>query len=78
MGSQTVVQVSNFVGGRYFSDEFWSDYSSVPDSILAGTPDQLIDTARQFFASNTWALAAVTSEEKELLTKLYDKLDKLF
>ncbi len=54
------------------------DYAAVPDSILAVTPDQLIETARQFFASNTWTLAAVTSEEKELLTKLYDKLDKLF
>ena len=78
MGAQTVGQVSNFYIGRYFADDFVRDYAAVPDSILAVTPDQLIETARQFFASNTWTLAAVTSEEKELLTKLYDKLDKLF
>lgn len=78
MGAQTVGQVSNFYVGRYFADDFVRDYAAVPDSILAVTPDQLIETARQFFASNTWTLAAVTSEEKELLTKLYDKLDKLF
>ena len=78
MGAQTVGQVSNFYIGRYFADDFVRDYAAVPDSILAVTPDQLIETARQFFASNTWTLATVTSEEKELLTKLYDKLDKLF
>ena len=78
MGAQTVGQVSNFYVGRYFADDFVRDYAAVPDSILAVTPDQLIETARQFFASNTWTLAAVTSEEKDLLTKLYDKLDKLF
>ena len=78
MGAQTVGQVSNFYVGRYFADDFVRDYAAVPDSILAVTPDQLIETARQFFASNMWTLAAVTSEEKELLTKLYDKLDKLF
>ena len=78
MGAQTVGQVSNFYVGRYFADDFVRDYAAVPDSILAVTPDQLIETSRQFFASNTWTLAAVTSEEKELLTKLYDKLDKLF
>lgn len=78
MGAQTVGQVSNFYVGRYFADDFVRDYAAVPDSILAVTPDQLIETARHFFASNTWTLAAVTSEEKELLTKLYDKLDKLF
>lgn len=78
MGAQTVGQVSNFYVGRYFADDFVRDYAAVPDSILAVTPDQLIETARQFFVSNTWTLAAVTSEEKELLTKLYDKLDKLF
>ena len=78
MGAQTVGQISNFYVGRYFADDFVRDYDGVPASILAVTSEQMIETARQFFASNTWTLAAVSSEEKELLTKLHDKLSKLF
>ena len=78
MGAQTVGQISNFYVGRYFADDFVRDYDGVPASILAVTSEQMIETARQLFASNTWTLAAVSSEEKELLTKLHDKLSKLF
>lgn len=78
MGAQTVGQISNFYVGRYFADDFVRDYDGVPASILAVTSEQMIETARQFFAANTWTLAAVSSEEKELLTKLHDKLSKLF
>ena len=78
MGAQTVGQISNFYVGRYFADDFVRDYDGVPASILAVTSEQMIETARQFFTSNTWTLAAVSSEEKELLTKLHNKLSKLF
>jgi len=78
MGAQTVGQISNFYVGRYFADDFVRDYDGVPASILAVTSEQMIETARQFFAANTWTLAAVSSEEKELLIKLHDKLSKLF
>lgn len=78
MGAQTVGQVSNFYTNRYFSDDFVKDYDGVPASILAVTPEQMVETARQFFAANAWTLAAVSSEDKELLLKLYDKLNKLF
>ena len=78
MGAQTVGQISNFYVGRYFADDFVRDYDGVPASILAVTSEQMIETARQFFSSNTWTLAAVSSEEKELLMKLHDKLSKLF
>lgn len=78
MGAQTVGQISNFYTNRYFSDDFVKDYNGVPAAILAVTPEQMIETARQFFAANTWTLAAVSSDDKELLLKLYDKLSKLF
>jgi processing peptidase beta subunit, putative len=78
MGAQTVGQISNFYTNRYFSDDFVKDYNGVPAAILAVTPEQTIETARQFFAANTWTLAAVSSDDKELLLKLYDKLSKLF
>jgi len=78
MGAQTVGQISNFYTNRYFSDDFVKDYDGVPAAILAVTPEQMIETARQFFVADAWTLAAVSSDDKALLLKLSDKLSKLF
>lgn len=78
MGAQTVAQISNFYTSRYFADGVVKDYEKVPESIRKTNRDQMIDTAREFIASDTWVLAGVSSGEKEEIVALSDKLTRLF
>lgn len=78
MGAQTVSQISNFYTNRYFADGVVKDYEKVPDSINAITRELMVSTAESFIAHNTWVLAGVSSEEKELIVSLADKFDALF
>ena len=78
MGAQTVSQISNFYTNRYFADGVVKDYEKVPESINAITRELMMSTAESFIAHNTWVLAGVSSEEKELIVSLADKFDTLF
>jgi predicted Zn-dependent peptidase len=78
MGAQTVAQISNFYTSRYFADGVVKDYEKVPESIRKTSRNQMIDTAREFIASDTWVLAGVSSGEKEEIVALSDKLTRLF
>jgi len=78
MGAQTVAQISNFYTGRYFADGVVKDYEQVPESIRKTTRECMIETTREFMASDTWVLAGVSSGEKSELVELNDKLARLF
>lgn len=78
MGAQTVAQISNFYTGRYFADDIVKEYDKIPAAILGVTAEQIVETAREFFAANRWVLAGVSSGDKELLLKLQAKLEGLF
>jgi predicted Zn-dependent peptidase len=78
MGAQTVSQISNFYTNRYFADGVVKDYEKVPESINAITRELMVSMAESFIAHNTWVLAGVSSEEKELIVSLADKFDALF
>lgn len=78
MGAQTVSQISGFYTNRYFADGVVKDYEKAPDAIRAVTCKQMVDTAKLFLEANTWVLAAVTSEEKDEIVDLNDRLTKLF
>lgn len=78
MGAQTVSQISNFYIGRYFSDEFVRDYSSVPTQIAKVKVDDLISVARRFFAEDIWVLAGVSSGDKQEVVELSELLKPLF
>jgi predicted Zn-dependent peptidase len=78
MGAQTVAQISNFYTGRYFADGIVKDYDKVPESIRKTTLECMVNTARDFIASNTWVLAGVSSGEKAEIVALDDKLVTLF
>ncbi|HJP81411.1 MAG TPA: pitrilysin family protein [Candidatus Saccharimonadales bacterium] len=78
MGAQTVSQISNFYTNRYFADDVVKDYNKVPDSIRKTTLTSMVDTAREFIASDAWVLAGVSSGEKEDIVALNDKLARLF
>lgn len=78
MGAQTVSQISGFYTNRYFADGFVKDYERAPEAIRAVTCDQMVSTAKSFLDANKWALAAVSSEEKEEIVNLSGRLEKLF
>ncbi|NCU29844.1 insulinase family protein [Candidatus Saccharibacteria bacterium] len=78
MGAQTVAQISGFYTNRYFGDDVVKDYDKVPADILAVNKDQIVKTACEFFKADTWVLAGVTRNDKELLMKLQEKLEALF
>ena len=78
MGAQTVSQISGFYTNRYFADGVVKDYEKSPEAIKAVTCKQMIDTAKLFLDANTWVLAAVTSEDKEQVVDLSNRLAKLF
>ncbi len=78
MGAQTVAQISNFYTGRYFLDGTVKDYNKVPDAIRKTSRECIIDTAKEFIASDAWVLAGVSSGEREDLIELHDKLAILF
>lgn len=78
MGAQTVSQISNFYTNRYFADGVVKDYNKVPESIRKTTRSLMINTAREFIASDAWVLAGVSSGEKEDIVELNDKLATLF
>jgi len=54
------------------------DYDKVPDAIRRITRDRMLATAREFIAHNTWALAGVSSGEKNEIVALNDKLESIF
>lgn len=78
MGAQTVAQISSFYTSRYFADGVVKDYNKVPQSIMRTTRERMIDTAREFIASDAWVLAGVSSGEKSDIVALNDKLATLF
>lgn len=78
MGAQTVGQISNFYTSRYFADGVVKDYNKVPDSIRKVSRKLMVQTARNFIASNIWVLAGVSSGDKDELVALNDKLVTLF
>lgn len=78
MGAQTAAQISGFYTSRYFADDVVKDYEKVPAEILAVSQEQIVETVREFFAANTWVLAGVSRDDKELLLKLQGKLEVLF
>ncbi len=78
MGAQTVSQISNFYSGRYFSDDAVREYDRAPEEIRGISLERMIATAREFIAHNAWALAGVSSGEKDELLLLHNKLETLF
>ena len=78
MGAQTVSQISNFYTHRYFSDDTIKDYDKIPDMLRKVTAEKIRMVACEFLRANTWALAAVSSGDREELIRLSEKLTPLF
>lgn len=78
MGAQTPGQISGFYAGRYFSDGHIKDYDRVPEFINNISTDRIQKIACEFIRANTWVFGGVTSEEREHIESLHEKLSSLF
>ena len=78
MGAQTVAQISSFYTGRYFADGFIKNYEKVPEMIKNVTVERMIETARNFIDENIWVLAAVSSDGRQEIIDLANKVATLF
>lgn len=78
MGAQTVGQINRWYADRYFFDGHIEDYEHRPAALNAVTKRRMIETAREFIASNCWLLGGVGSGDKALMDRLQAKLNTLF
>ncbi len=78
MGAQTVSQISSFYTNRYFADDHIKDYAKVPDMIRKVTREKIMNVAQEFIDANIWVFAAVTSRDKEEISALNDRIEKIF
>lgn len=78
MGAQTVTQISGFYAYRYFMTGHIKSYDEVPDRIRRVTRKRMVDIAREFIDTDTWAFAAVSSGDKAELADCSDVLKELF
>ncbi len=78
MGAQTAGQINRWYADRYFFDGRINDYDSRPGEIEAVTRDRIVETAREFIASDCWILGGIGNIDKAFVDRLYSKLTPLF
>ena len=78
MGCQTVNQINNWYGSRYFFDERVDDFAMRPAAIKAINKERMVEIAREFIKHKTYVLGAVGSTKIDLVRSLNDKLAALF
>jgi len=78
MGAQTVGQINNWYANRYFFDGQIQDFEGEPSRINRVNREEIVETAREFFSTNTWTLGGYGSTEIALVRELSEKLEKLF
>lgn len=78
MGAQTVGRINNWYAGRYFFDGKIDDFSAQPAEINAITREQMVETARQFFAADCWTFGAYGNSDVAFVRELAAKLEPLF
>lgn len=78
MGCQTVAQINNWYGSRYFFDERVDDFAMRPAAIKAINKEKMVEIAREFITAKTWVLGSVGSTKIDAVRSLNDKLAQLF
>ncbi len=75
MGAQTVGQIADYYAENYFRNDDVELYDHMPEMIKKISKSDIVDLAREFAGSGIKALAAVSSEEKEVIYGLNRKLN---
>jgi predicted Zn-dependent peptidase len=78
MGNQTVGQLANWYGRRYFFDGFVDDFDDSIKRIEAVTKKQIIATVKEFFDAGIWGLGVYGSTDRATAERLHAKIEELF
>lgn len=78
MGAQTVARIDAWYAGRYFFDGKIEDFMAQPNIIKQVTKEQIVETARQFFAANCWTFGVYGNTDIAFVRELATKFEPLF
>lgn len=78
IGNQTVGQLANWYGHRYFFDGFVDNFDDSIKRIEAVTKKQIVATVREFFDANIWGLGLYGSTDKATAERLHARVEELF
>jgi predicted Zn-dependent peptidase len=78
IGHQTVGQLANWYGRRYFFDGVIDDFDRWLERIGAVTKEQMTVTMNEFLHVNIWGLGIYGSTDKATAQRLYAKVEALF
>lgn len=71
---QTVGQIADYYANDYFNNGTFEHYDHLPDLIHSINKDTMVNLAREFIDAKIYAMAAVGSTEKAVITNLASKL----
>ena len=77
MSAQTVGQINHFYASRYFFDGKVENFATQPEQILAVTKERIIETAREFFATDCQAFGAYGNSDVQFIRQLAEPLNRL-
>jgi len=77
MSAQTVGQINHFYASRYFFDGKIENFDTQPSQIQAVTKDRIIETAREFFATNCQTFGAYGNTDTQFIRDLAKPLSDL-
>lgn len=79
-GYQTVSGMANYYASRYFFDDSYIDYSTLPDRIKSVTKLQITNGAKELFSEKVWGLGVLgnpaTGEVESLVEQLSSLLEE--
>ena len=77
-GYQTVGSMTSYYSGRYFFDDTFIPFESVPERIKSVTKTQITNGAKNLFSENIWGLGVLGNPEKGQVELLVEQLSTLW
>lgn len=77
-GYQTVSAMNNYYSSRYFFDDTYIDYHSIPDRIKAVTKTQITSGAKELFSEKVWGLGVLGNPAQGEVESLVEQLSSLW
>lgn len=77
-GHQTVAGMANYYASRYFFDDTYIDYHTLPDRIKSVTKTQITNGAKELFSENVWGLGVLGNPVKGEVNSLVEQLNQLW
>lgn len=77
-GYQTVSAMTNYYSSRYFFDDSYIDYHTIPDRIRSVNKTQITNGAKELFSDKVWGLGVLGNPVKGEVESLVEQLNELW